>query len=230
MHKPHFELNWPLSLQHIALLLSVTLTPVCQAGSLQISVQEWGKAQAVPDAVLYLMPVGRPAAPLKPVRLPEVEIDQQQRQFVPYVTVLQTGTVARFPNSDRTQHHVYSFSPAKRIDQKLYRGRASKPVMFDQPGVVVLGCNIHDWMLGYVVVVDSAWFAQTNSKGEARISEIAEGNYDLMAWHPRLPEATRIQTISIKGNALQTLKIPLRLELPDPRPLPGLSHPAAAGY
>ena len=87
------------------------------------------------------------------------------KHFVPRVSVVRTGTAITFPNSDHIRHQVYSFSPAKAFTLKLYAGSPKTPVMFDHPGLVVLGCNIHDNMVAFMGVVDSPYFAKTDGLG-----------------------------------------------------------------
>lgn len=112
-------------------------------------------------------------------------IDQVRVQFAPRVSVVETGASVSFPNSDDVLHHVYSFSPAKRFELPLYSGRPASPVVFDQPGVVVLGCNIHDQMIAYVVVLDTPVHAVTGADGVA-VLEAPAGEYALQVWHERL--------------------------------------------
>ena len=119
--------------------------------------------------------------------LPEQEISQENKQFVPAVRVVTVGTLVRFPNRDSVRHHVYSFSPAKKFEIKLYAGTPAAPVLFDQPGVAVLGCNIHDQMVGWVVVLDTPYFAQTDAQGQALLEGMPAGAHQLRAWHARLP-------------------------------------------
>ncbi len=77
-------------------------------------------------------------------------MDQQGHQFVPHLLVVQAGTEVTFPNSDNVSHHVYSFSPTKPFELPLYKGDVYPPVTFEKAGIVVVGCNIHDSMLGYI--------------------------------------------------------------------------------
>ena len=105
--------------------------------------------------------------------------------FVPHVLIVQAGTSVLFPNNDVVSHHVYSFSDAKAFEFPLYKGNAHPPLLFEKPGLVVLGCNIHDGMLGYVVVVDTPHFAKTDEQGVARIDGVPSGDYVVAAWTPR---------------------------------------------
>ena len=55
-------------------------------------------------------------------------------------------------------------------------------------GAAVLGCNIHDWMLGYILVVDTPWFTKTDDEGRAVLDDLPAGRYRLVAWHPRVTD------------------------------------------
>ncbi len=134
------------------------------------------------DAVVSAIPVEKLEMPAPKA----AEIDQRNRMFVPSVTVVQTGAAVSFPNSDNIRHQVYSFSPAKTFNIKLYSGRPAAPVVFDKPGVAVLGCNIHDRMIAWVVVVDSPWFGRTDASGATQLNELPAGEYDLAVWHSGL--------------------------------------------
>ncbi|HJV68195.1 methylamine utilization protein [Ideonella sp.] len=154
------------------------------AATLQVQVRGAG-GQPLADAVLLLEPQGGTKPALKPAA--NVEIAQKGRRFVPTVTVVPVGTKVQFPNQDTVRHHVYSFSPAKKFELKLYAGRPENPVEFDRPGVVVLGCNIHDTMVGWVIVADTPWTATTPAGGRATLAEVPPGPYLLRTWHPDLP-------------------------------------------
>lgn len=183
----------------LALLVTATAAP---AATLQV--QARGSAgQALADVVLLLEPQGgTKAPPLKPV---QAEIAQQGRRFVPAVTIVPVGSKVQFPNQDTVRHHVYSFSPAKKFELKLYVGRPENPVEFDRPGLVVLGCNIHDTMVGWVVVSETPWYARTPANGRAHLADVPAGSYVLRSWHPDLPAgSTGIeQPVTVGGSPLE---------------------------
>ena len=154
----------------------------------------------LPDAVVSLEPAsGR--LPAKP--MPTAEISQAQRQFSPRVTVITTGTAVTFPNHDTVRHHVYSFSPAKTFELKLYAGVPNVPVVFDKPGVAVLGCNIHDQMSAWVVVVDSPFHARTAESGQARVASVPAGAYRIRTWHPGLAPGAEPATTALTVGAAE---------------------------
>jgi plastocyanin len=141
------------------------------------------KGTPIPDAVVSLTGVGTPApAPAKTTLI----MDQQNKEFVPYVLPVYVGTPVNFPNRDNIRHHVYSFSAPKKFELPLYIGTPTAPVVFDKPGVVALGCNIHDWMLAYVYVISTPHFAKTGADGKAQLEGLAPGTYEARVWHPRL--------------------------------------------
>ncbi|MET1080835.1 MAG: methylamine utilization protein [Pseudomonas sp.] len=141
------------------------------------------QGQPLADAVVSLRgPLGQPGV------VPTAIMDQVARQFAPSVLAVRSGTRVSFPNSDNIRHQVYSFSPSKRFELRLYQGTPSEPVLFDQPGVVVLGCNIHDWMVGYVYVTDDPWFAVSDDRGQLRLDALPAGRYAVTLWHPGLKD------------------------------------------
>jgi plastocyanin len=163
----------------------LTLAFVAHASGIDAVVHD-RHGKPVADAVISLIPAD-PTLLSGHDTQASAEMDQRQKQFVPYVLPVKTGTRVRFPNKDRIKHHVYSFSPAKRFELKLYGGDHKEPVvLFDKPGMVALGCNIHDWMLGYVYVLNTPWFGKTDETGTVVIDGIPEGRYTARVWHPRL--------------------------------------------
>ena len=160
------------------------------------------KGRPLADAVVYAVPAaGR--APALPAGARAI-IDQIDREFVPLVSVMQAGTAVVFPNKDDVEHDVYSFSAAKRFEIRLYSGVPAKPVVFDKPGLVTLGCNIHDSMVAHVIVVDTPYFAKTDKAGRVAL-EVPAGNYNLAAWHytMRTPEVRPVQPAQAGGSALK---------------------------
>ena len=111
-------------------------------------------------------------------------MDQRNLAFVPRVLVVRVGTSVEFPNNDSVSHQVYSFSAAKRFQLPLYKGEVHPPISFDQPGLVVLGCNIHDGMVGYIYVTDAPYFGKTETSGSVQLKALPVGDYRLAIWSP----------------------------------------------
>ncbi|RZU47570.1 hypothetical protein EV700_0534 [Fluviicoccus keumensis] len=169
--------------------------------------------QPLPDAVVWVSPGAPPLSPAPSV------MDQIDKRFKPFVLPVQAGTQVDFPNSDSINHHVYSFSPAKRFELKLFPGsHNAHTVLFDKPGLVTLGCNIHDWMLAYILVLPTSSFGQTNAEGEVRLSAPDSAAKEISVWHPRLASAPEplVQKLSATPLVIR-LAQPLK---PDPRRRP----------
>jgi plastocyanin len=163
--------------------MAALLVQGARASPLEVHVID-GSGKPLAGAVVFLESPEAKAAS-KPA--PGVEIAQAGRQFTPQVTVVPLGSAVSFPNRDTVRHHVYSFSPIRKFEIKLYVGTPESPVVFDKPGIAVLGCNIHDRMVAWVVVVETPYAAQTGGDGRLTLPHVPAGAYRLRAWHPSLP-------------------------------------------
>ena len=187
--------------------------PAGHCATLDITIKD-AKGAPLEDAVAWVIPKGAAA----PARKREAAIGQKDKRFIPSVTVVQSGTPIQFPNQDPIRHHVYSFSPAKVFEIKLYAGTPVSPILFDKPGEVVLGCNIHDHMIAWVYVVDSPWFAKTAKDGTARIEGVPAGDYDLHLVHHDEAAPTAPSPLKVRGDDAQPLAFTIAVKPPAPRP------------
>ena len=192
------------------------------AATLDVSLLD-SQGQPLGNAVLTLRGNAPAAASTDAV------VDQRDKQFLPRVLAVRTGTTVSFPNSDNIRHHVYSFSPAKRFELRLYQGTPSEPVVFDKPGLVVLGCNIHDWMLGYVYVTDDPWFGVSDESGRIRL-ELPAGTYQATLWHPQVADMLPVAagSLQVPEQGLSQ-RYPLQLVGDAAQALPTQPAPSAFG-
>jgi len=180
-------------------LVAFAVAGQARAATLEVAVAD-GEGKPLARVAVYATAIGGSHAPALAAAA-AATMDQHDERFVPHILVVQTGTSVLFPNNDEVSHHVYSFSPTKSFELGLYKGQVHPPIVFDEPGIVVLGCNIHDGMLGYIRVVDTPYFALTNEEGVAIVEGVPDGAYDVEIWTPRarqsdLPAAQRLE---IKG-------------------------------
>ena len=183
-------------------LLLVLLGTLAQAQNLEIVLLD-NQGKPLSDAVLWIEPGPAQSQPATAV------MDQQKRQFTPYVLPVQVGTTVSFPNADPINHHVYSFSPAKRFELRLH-----------------LGCNIHDWMLGFILVLDTPWFAQTDSQGKTRLDFDAAAGQTLHIWHPRIADPQEAMSRAVPRDGTLTWQLTGALKR-DPRPKEPKARPMA---
>lgn len=203
----HSSFRYSFFCSFIALsIFLITFTPLTEAADLTVDVLDT-TGGPIENAVVYAEPENK-----TPVTQAAAIIEQRGKQFNPLVSVVQTGTDITFPNFDSVRHHVYSFSPAKTFELKLYSGVPANPVKFDKAGTVVLGCNIHDYMLAFIQVVDTPYFAKTDKTGKAVLKDLPNGNYTLKAWHYALAKEKDIveKPINIKASQQATINLVLK--------------------
>jgi plastocyanin len=197
------------------------------AGTLAVSVVD-PDGVPVPDVAVYVMQDGvdnsGDKAPGRAV------MDQVNKQFVPHILVVRKGTAVDFPNSDTVAHHVYSFSKPNDFVLPLYKGDPHDPVTFKHDGIVTLGCNIHDQMLGYIVVVDSDVFGKTGSDGTLTLEvDDAATGYAVSIWSPRIRDAEERLTRKLPRGTATTVRFALEKKL-RPRFDPGTDSVEWSAY
>ena len=181
----------------------------CIATDLELEVRN-AAGGLIADAVVYAEPATGPAPQVRPGL--RAVVDQVNKEFVPRVSIVQAGTEIFFPNSDNIRHSIYSFSPAKTFTTKLYSGREAAPVQFDKTGLVILGCNIHDTMVAWVFVVDTPWFAKTDTNGAAIIKALPPGEYHISAAAPSSAGSQKSRPVSLRIEAGASQRQAIALE------------------
>ncbi len=180
------------------------------AADLSVTIRDAAGAP-VHNAVVMVMPAAGSPAGAK-IGGP-FAMAQQGIQFDPYVLVVPVGAEVTFPNRDKVRHHVYSFSPVKRFELKLYGKEEARTVLFDKPGTVALGCNIHDQMSGFIKVVDTPFAVKTGMDGVATLRGLPAGPATMRVWHPQLRapggEIEKRIAVAASGGA-QTVSVALR--------------------
>jgi len=174
--------------------------------------------KAVADAVVTVLPQGDAKAAVRPAPGTRT-IDQKNLMFIPYIEIFRPGDKVVFRNSDKTRHHVYSFSPIKAFEFVLAPGESSPPLVLDKSGVIAVGCNIHDLMITYLYVSDAPWIAHSGADGRVVFHDLPAGAYDVRVWQPRLrpnkPDLAQSMTL-VGASESKALTFNLQL-LPDSR-------------
>tara|TARA_R110002049_G_scaffold47110_12_gene136285 strand:- start:2133 stop:2876 length:744 start_codon:yes stop_codon:yes gene_type:complete len=165
-------------------LAAVLACAALQVAATQVTVRDAASGEALENAVVEVFVEGVAARDVNV----GAEVIQRDAAFVPHVTAVRVGSAVGFPNRDTTRHHVFSFSPAKAFEIKLYLKDEPPPIRFERAGVVVLGCNIHDHMLAFIVVSEATAFAITGAEGRAAFADLPPGQHRLRVWHPRLED------------------------------------------
>ncbi|HEV8716631.1 MAG TPA: methylamine utilization protein [Candidatus Binatia bacterium] len=175
--------------------------------------------EGIAQAVIFVQAL--PAGAALPADKRSAIMDQINKEFVPAVLPIMVGTEVRFPNHDQIHHHVYSFSRTKSFELPLYKGEEAPPILFDKTGAVKIGCNIHDWMSGVILVLPTPYFAMTDETGRFVLRDLPSGTFPLACWHELSQakiEETR-QQVQLDGNAAE---VTFTLSLTAPRSRPSL--------
>jgi len=175
-----------------SMIMAIGFADAVHAGEVRVTVLD-NEGQPVPGVAVYVEDATPSSAPAGTSAI----MDQVEQRFVPHLLVVQTGTVVEFPNSDIVAHHVYSFSHPNQFKLPIYKGHAHAPVSFDENGVVVLGCNIHDHMLAYILVVDTPVFATTDDDGVAMLDAQHGENAKVSIWSPRIRDDADSLSVSV---------------------------------
>lgn len=194
-----------LTISCLVLLLSLPAS----AGNLRVHLTE-DNGTPIPDAVVEII---TPQIPVPADWDYTGLMDQVDKEFIDNVVMVVAGSYVSFPNSDDIQHHVYSFSDTKSFELPLYSGNDADPVLFDMPGIAVVGCNIHDWMLGYIYVGQSHLMAKSGADGNAMIRDLPAGNYTFQVWHERARRRDQFSSFNIDIPATGDAVVELTLEL-----------------
>jgi plastocyanin len=203
-----------------ALLTMGAAPPPPAAPGVTVYVRGPGNAP-VADAVVTIHLIGRATPPATAAG--SYTVNQKDIQFHPFVLMVPLGSEVSFPNLDPVRHHVYSFSPAKKFELKLYAKEQNRAVTFDKPGIVALGCNIHDQMSAYIDVVDTAYAVKTDASGNAVFNGVPAGQISIEVWHPylRAPGGVMKKQVALgAAGTAETMTVALRA----PPRMTGSSH------
>ena len=190
-------------------LAAFFVATAAHAADLTVTVKD-ANGRPVADAVVTVDAPGRAPAPGR------FTISQRDMKFVPEVMVVPVGSTIAFGNLDPFRHHVYSFSPAKRFELKLFGEGQTRPVVFDRAGLVAIGCNIHDTMQGFIHVVDTPFARKTDASGRVMFSGVPGGSHKLRVWHALLRAPANQLTLNVDSARTPTVNVPVRLRTPAP--------------
>lgn len=188
----------------LVFILSSALVFVSSASALTIQI-ETPDGHTVPNAVVIA-----DTGPL-PVTAEDfdwsVMLEQTNLQFAPYVLIAPVGSQVSFPNRDRVRHHVYSFSKGNQFEIELYGRDDSRFQVFSTPGVVAVGCNIHDDMIGYIRVVDTPFVGKTDSEGKVVFDALPADVTSVRVWHPDMKGGSDDRVFPLTGAATETFSL-----------------------
>lgn len=195
----------------LGIVAALILPGAARAATLTVQVTDKLGRPVAESVVLVRPAAGRQDAGPVRFRWPLV-MRQRNIAFDPHTLIVPVGSVVTFPNHDSVRHHVYSFSPAKRFELKLYGKEEQRSVTFDKPGPITMGCNIHDKMSAFIYVSDTRYVGLTGAGGSATIENVPAGPVTVTIWHPyqKGKGNSLDRQLSIRGDLTQTIVIDVR--------------------
>jgi plastocyanin len=188
---------------------ALVLSTAAQARDIAVTVRD-DAGRPVEDAVVIL------DAPSAPARPGHFTINQKNTMFAPFVLVIPVGSTVEFGNLDPFRHHVYSFSPTRKFELKLFGEGETRPVRFDKPGLVAIGCNIHDSMQAFIQVVDTPFARKTDQTGRVTLRGLPADVRRVRVWHPLLRAPGNQMVLSVDASRDATVPVSLKLRRPAP--------------
>ena len=164
------------------------------------------------DVVFWLTPSRDTENPPPPRAPQNYTLAQKDKQFIPHILVVPTGSSVDFPNLDPFYHNVFSLFNGKRFDLGLYEAHTHRAVRFDRDGVSYIFCNIHPEMGAVVIALSTPYFAISKPDGNVAIPAVPPGSYRLNVWAEnvavdRLNALSRVVEISPSSTDLGTFEL-----------------------
>lgn len=114
-----------------------------------------------------------------------IPLDQKNLVFIPRVLPILKGTTVDFLNSDNVQHNVFAPGKVEKFNLGTWGLGGVRDYIFNNPGEVIILCNVHSEMVAYIIVLENPYFAKTDAEGNFRIENIPPGTYQLKTWHEK---------------------------------------------
>ncbi|PTP50615.1 hypothetical protein [Vibrio splendidus] len=148
-------------------------------------------------------------------------ISQNDRKFSPFISVVEVGRKVEFINQDRISHHIYSLVGPEQFSFMLKPGNNKMQKVFWSTGIAAMGCNIHDWMSGYLKIVGTPYYGLTDEQGTFKLQlPIDYSISNVTVWHPQLTSTLRVNNpkkSDLKFSTLEKLQ-PIPTQNP-PKPI-----------
>ena len=137
-----------------------------------------------------------PATVVAPTPAVKVEMDQNGCLFIPRIVVVPAGGTVDFLNSDRLLHNIHATPKLNASFNRTQPKSRTIPVTFDKPEIVRINCDLHSWMIGWVVVTAHPFYAITGADGQFTFDGLPAGQYKLQIWHERLGTVAASVTVT----------------------------------
>ena len=139
-----------------------------------------------------------------------VRYDQKGCQYIPHILPMQVAQALQIYNDDQTSHNIHPLSKANPEWNKS-QPPGSPPIdtKYDKPEFIPVKCNIHPWMHGYFVVLNTSHYSVSGEDGSFNIKGLAPGKYTVTAWQERYESQS--QEVTISGSEAKTVNFTFKV-------------------
>lgn len=136
-------------------------------------------------------------------------IHQKKCEYEPHVQTAVVGQKLEIRNQDDVLHNIHSYDDKQGTLFNLAQPIQNQvnSVTLDREGVVTIKCDVHRWMLAYIVVGSHPYAAVTGEDGAYRIDGVPPGSYTIQAWHEALGQLNKEVTVVAGRQATVTFEV-----------------------
>jgi plastocyanin len=142
----------------------------------------------------------------KPISKDQIVIDNKHCAFHPHVQTAVQGQTLVVKNDDPMLHNTHLYLNKKTVyNFALPRTGMEIKKPINRVGLIEVECDAHDWMKGYLYVLEHPYSGVTDANGNFSLRDIPPGEYEVEVWH----EAFGIQEhkITVAPNEVIELNI-----------------------
>jgi len=130
-----------------------------------------------------------------------VQVGQTGCRFDNHVVVVAVGTTVSYTNADALSHNIHTYALKNEDINKMISGGKSSEQKLEEAEVVKVTCDIHPWMVSYIVVTKATHWAISDDSGAFVIENVPAGTYDVALWHETLGKGKGKVTVKEDGSS-----------------------------
>lgn len=143
----------------------------------------------------------------------EIVVRAMGCQYIPHFAIVRTDQAIRVTSPDPIAHIAHVFARFNRFESLIVTPdddvkRPKKPEKLP----VRMTCDIHPWMVAYLLIVDHPYAAVTNSKGEFEIADLPEGEHEFHIWHESIGFVEKSFKVTVRHGVNQLDSIQVKSE------------------
>lgn len=160
-----------------------------------------GPAGGLANVVVYVSD-GLTSHDFQPPQQPAV-LEQKGCQYKPHVLAMQASQKLDVVNSDETTHNIHPIPNNNREwNMTQPHGMPLEQTFAREEVSILVKCNVHPWMKGYIAVFKHPYFAVSDKNGGFELKNLPPGTYTITAWQEKL--GTKTQKVTVGAGEAKT--------------------------